>query len=456
MRLLLAILLTTLLVPSALAGNAPSGFVPLFDGKTLDGWVVTGNPEGFTVLDGCIHSDGGKGGRLIRTDRPYGNFILRLEFMLSERGNSGIFLRGSDSDRGFEVQLSAPGRDDSHCTGSIYGRVPVNPRPDETPLRWHAIEITAAYKHIEVMVDGVKVCEGDYDQVPSMKDLRLAGYVGMQDSHSGTGRWVKFRNIEINDLDQDPSFVAEGLVSSDPAIRRVAYDAAVGLGPPMVMPLLDIVVSADETASHTAEMALARIVGNASAPGADAQADQVRVALLDRVAASRDASAPERVLAARLLGLVGRADRRTIAVLTEAVLEGGQIGGTALEGLGRIPGRAVTNALIEILPAADRSQQPGILLALGARGDVAAFPALADAARNRAGHMRLAAVQALGLLGSAKAVPILAQTGRNASTRIRAAAVEALLAIADADGVAAPARRQALRAARELTVSDTQ
>ncbi|UCH35826.1 MAG: HEAT repeat domain-containing protein, partial [Armatimonadota bacterium] len=100
--------------------------------------------------------------------------------------------------------------------------------------------------------------------------------------------------------------------------------------------------------------------------------------------------------------------------------------------------------------------QPGILLALGARGDVAAFPVLADAARNRAGHMRLAAVQALGLLGCPKAVPVLAQAGRNASARVREAAVEALLAVADGADVTPQARQQGLRAARQLAVADAQ
>jgi len=44
-------------------------------------------------MDGCIHSDGGKGGEWIHTARQYGNFILRLEWMLSQVGNSGVFIR---------------------------------------------------------------------------------------------------------------------------------------------------------------------------------------------------------------------------------------------------------------------------------------------------------------------------------------------------------------------------
>jgi hypothetical protein len=29
-------------------------FMQLFDGRTLDGWAATGNPDGWTINQGCI------------------------------------------------------------------------------------------------------------------------------------------------------------------------------------------------------------------------------------------------------------------------------------------------------------------------------------------------------------------------------------------------------------------
>jgi len=453
-RLVIAVLLSACV--AAAASAAEPGFVSLFNGRNLDGWVIAGKPEGFRVVDGCIHSDGGKGGNWIRTANQYGNFVLRLEWMLSKTGNSGVFIRNG-KEGGFEVQLLAPWtprRDDLHCTGSIYGHVPVNPRPDETTLRWRQMEVTAEYKHITVKVDGIKCCEADYDQVPSMKNMALAGYVGMQDSHTGPGEWVKFRNIEIKDLDRDPAFVAQGLKSSEPKARRLAFDASVGLGPPMVAPLLDAIRDGDQAQRHTAEKALSRIVAAASAPRAEMQAEVAR-ALAQRVAAKGANDASDRVSAARSLGLVGQPDSATIAALRGALLEGGPVAAAALESMQRIPGPAMTEALVDtayMLPG----ELPALLLAVGARKDDAALPLLADAARNRSGETQVAAVRALGILGSAKAIPVLREVGDKSAGTVRQAVVDALIVLIDARGLSEVDRLQALSLAREWAVTDTQ
>jgi len=441
---------------SAVASAQPNGFVPLFNGRNLDGWVVAGSPEGFAVVNGRMHSDGGKGGQWIHTASQYANFVLRLEWMLSRVGNSGIFIRNDPTGAGFEVQLLAPWtphRDDLHCTGSIYGHVPANPRPDETPLRWRRAEITAAYKRVTVKIDGVVCADADYDQVPTMKDMPLAGYIGMQDSHTGAGEWVEFRTIEIKDLDQDPGFVAQGLASTDPAVRRVAYDAAVRLGPPMAATLLNLIGRGDAPTRHAAQAALERVVANASAPGASQEASAVRRDLLDRLCASGDNGAPDRACAAQMIGLIGQADARTAGVLMNALLEDGAVSAAALEAMQRIPGHAMTVALIEALSQVRVSHQPALLLALGARRDDRALAALGDMARTRGGQVRLAAVRALGLLGSAKATPILREVGAGAPQRVKKEAADALISLLDAPGLNDAARSAALDAARELAVT---
>jgi HEAT repeat protein len=459
MRLWVTLGLLVALAAAVSAGTPSDGFVSLFNGRNLDGWVVAGNPEGFRVVDGCIHSDGGKGGQWIHTAKQYGNFVLRMEWMLSKVGNSGVFIRNGPAGSGFEVQLLAPWtphRDDLHCTGSMYGFVPANPRPDETPLRWRTVEVTAEYKHVTVRIDGIICSEADYDQVPGMKDLALVGYVGMQDSHTGEGEWVRFRNIEIKDLDQDPAFVATGLAQDDPAVRRLAFDAAIRLGAPMTEPVLDMVKRGGAAQTHAGEMALGRIVADASAPGAEKEAAAVRGVLLARIEGKGKNDAPDRACAARLLGIVGESDGRTVQALTKALSAGGAVSAAALEAMQRIPGRAVTAALIEVLKQADATRQPALLLALGARRDETAIPALADAARTTSGDVRLAAVHALGVLGSAKAIPILRGVGTGAPDQLRQAVADALIIILDARNLDEAARLDALRAARELAVTDAQ
>src|SRR5262245_43630699 len=91
------------------------GFVPLFNGKDLTGWVnVNCAPGTFFVKDGEVVTTGKPTG-FLRTERQYENFVLELEWMhvnKTEVGNSGVFLWGdplpavgTPFTRGIEVQV---------------------------------------------------------------------------------------------------------------------------------------------------------------------------------------------------------------------------------------------------------------------------------------------------------------------------------------------------------------
>ena len=91
-------------------------------------------------------------------------------------------------------------RDDLHCTGSLYGSVAVEPRPDESAEKWHAVEIRCEGPGIAVSVDGVKVVAADGDAVEALKSKARRGYIGLQDSHAPKGCWIEYRNIRLKDL----------------------------------------------------------------------------------------------------------------------------------------------------------------------------------------------------------------------------------------------------------------
>src|SRR3990172_2267078 len=73
--------------------NDETGFVPIFNGADLAGWVnVNCAPGTFTVREGMIHSTGVPTG-VMRTEKQYENFILELEWRhMQEGGNSGLFV----------------------------------------------------------------------------------------------------------------------------------------------------------------------------------------------------------------------------------------------------------------------------------------------------------------------------------------------------------------------------
>src|SRR5437899_5965903 len=91
------------------------GFVPMFNGKDLTGWVnVNCAPGTFFVKDGEIITTGRPTG-FLRTEKQYENFIADFEWMhvnKKEVGNSGFFVWadplpgvGTPYTRGIEVQV---------------------------------------------------------------------------------------------------------------------------------------------------------------------------------------------------------------------------------------------------------------------------------------------------------------------------------------------------------------
>lgn len=109
-KIFLILLLATAIAVRAADGD---GFMPLFNGRDLTGWVNANcAPETWSVRDGMIHCTGQPTGAL-RTERQYENFILEVEWRhLSRGGNSGVFIWGTPIAapgvpflRGIEVQV---------------------------------------------------------------------------------------------------------------------------------------------------------------------------------------------------------------------------------------------------------------------------------------------------------------------------------------------------------------
>lgn len=133
------------LLLAAVGRAADDGFVPLFNGRDLAGWVpVNVAPGTFTVRDGMIVCTGVPTG-ILRTERQYENFILELEWRhMRPGGNAGLFVHsepipapGVPFSKAIEVQiLDHNGRADGLATGhgdvfSIHGArmVPDRPHP---------------------------------------------------------------------------------------------------------------------------------------------------------------------------------------------------------------------------------------------------------------------------------------------------------------------------------------
>src|SRR4029077_19107542 len=103
--------------PAPVPEKDKDGFVPMFNGKDLPGWVnVNGAPGTWYVKDGEVITTGKPTGYL-RTEKQYENFIADFEWMHippkpGAVGNSGFFVwadalpaGGTGYTRGIEVQV---------------------------------------------------------------------------------------------------------------------------------------------------------------------------------------------------------------------------------------------------------------------------------------------------------------------------------------------------------------
>lgn len=199
--------------PAPAAPPAPKleeGFAWLFDGATLDGWI--GDTAGYAVEDGTLAST--PAGRNIYTAKEYGDFTLRLEFMLTPGANNGIGLRaptsGDAAYEGIEVQLL----DDAHpkyagikpwqAHGSVYGVVPAKRGALKPAGEWNEQEIDVQGTRIRVTLNGKLIVDADLyrqahdgtlDGQPHPGLRRTSGHIGLL----GHGDRVLFRRIRIKE-----------------------------------------------------------------------------------------------------------------------------------------------------------------------------------------------------------------------------------------------------------------
>jgi hypothetical protein len=215
-KILLASLAGLSLFAAGVNAQRESGFISLFDGRTLNGWKLIGKKgEGYGVKDGVIYCARGGGGNLM-TEKDYGDFILRFEFKLEDGSNNGVGIRapldGDAAYGGMEIQILEEGAADrgkwgelrpAQYHGSIYDVVAAKKGALKPPGEWNTQEISAIGRRIKVIVNGKTITDADLNEVmdpavirkhPGL--LRDRGHIGFL----GHNDYLEFRNIRIKDL----------------------------------------------------------------------------------------------------------------------------------------------------------------------------------------------------------------------------------------------------------------
>ncbi len=190
------------------------GFESLFDGTSLDGWVLLGqHGRGYLVDGGKIVCPRGSGGNLLSA-AEYSDFVLRFEFKLESGSNNGLCIRCPLAWRnlaydGNELQIidntaeRYKNIEPWQKHGSLYHVAPAKTGALKPVGEWNAQEVTADGTRIRVVLNGVAILDVDTSDVSDRSILarhpglkRKSGHVGFL----GHNEPVEFRNIRIRRL----------------------------------------------------------------------------------------------------------------------------------------------------------------------------------------------------------------------------------------------------------------
>ena len=205
-----------ILLLAALAGCAAPEtpeFTPLFDGKSLDGWVTKGGrydgEARWSVEEGNIVGREGidHAGGLLYTARMYRDFEFECEAFVTYPFDSGVFVRMVPRETGLKgAQVTLDYRPDGEIAG-IYadGWLMHNESVKAKWKRaaWNEVRVRCTGRlRLEVWLNGEKVT--DY-RLPADKaaDYAGEGRVGLQVHGNRTdpeGSLVKFRRLRIREL----------------------------------------------------------------------------------------------------------------------------------------------------------------------------------------------------------------------------------------------------------------
>ena len=183
--------------------SSETGWVTLFDGKTLDNFNKIGDAN-WRVEDGAIVADKGNG--FLVTKNSYGDYQLRAEFWVEPDANSGIFIRCTNpekvgADNAYEVNIWDMRPDPSYGTGAIVNLAKVDPMP-KAAGKWNVYEITAKGSSFTVVLNGQKTVDGVQDAKFANGRIALQHGLGNKDDKgvANDKGVVKFRKVEIKPL----------------------------------------------------------------------------------------------------------------------------------------------------------------------------------------------------------------------------------------------------------------
>jgi hypothetical protein len=215
---------------------AAEGWVDLFNGKNLEGWVQRGGKATYTVEDGAIvgTSLSNTANSFLCTPRDYGDFILEYEFKVDPRLNSGVQIRSQSFSSPTEVTWE--GKKINIPADRVHGcQIEIDPDPvrnrmwvgglfEEARRAWlvpnpNSAEEQAAFSEqgrrlfkqndwnkirVEAIGDSYKVSLNGETRSELKDSYTAAGFIGLQvhsiPNKKLEGTQVRWRNLRIQEV----------------------------------------------------------------------------------------------------------------------------------------------------------------------------------------------------------------------------------------------------------------
>jgi len=208
-----------------------AGWELLFDGVSTKGWHTFNKSEAgsaWKIENGELYLDNTKkdgwqtaGGGDIVTDKEYKNFDLKLEWKISEGGNSGIIFYVQEDGKhdytwqtGPEMQVvdnekHPDGKLIKHQAGDLYDLISCSKKTVKPAGEWNQVEIISKDGSLDLFLNGEKVVSttlwndawkklvagSKFNEMPDFGKF-TSGKIALQDH----GDKVFYRNIRIKEL----------------------------------------------------------------------------------------------------------------------------------------------------------------------------------------------------------------------------------------------------------------
>jgi hypothetical protein len=213
-RFISALTPAVLLLATAWSLAEEPAIVPLFDGKTLDGWTQRNGEATYRVEDGAIVGRTAKNSpnSFLCTNRAYCDFELTFEVQVEKGLNSGVQIRSRSSKdynnervHGPQVEIECGPGQSGYIYGEATGRGWLSTdHPVKDAYRndqWNTFRVLAQGPRIQTWINDVPV-EDLTDEASSQ-----CGFIGLQVHGVGDrGPFeVRWRNILIRDLAPEKS-----------------------------------------------------------------------------------------------------------------------------------------------------------------------------------------------------------------------------------------------------------